>query len=223
MTDVSMRGREADCAPAAFKAFVLALSLSLSAHALIVFPELVLKVSSGKKSGTPAVRPVVSSMGSGQLQVRLANDGVLQRGIGDSVPSIKSAAAESDVPLEARTAASKTVPGTSESPLPDLPLGTRYYRLSELDERPRPKSQIEPEFPLTVDPGVVGAVVARLFLSTEGTVEDIQIEASTPTGLFDDAVLKAFRDASYSPGKKKGIAVRSQIRIEIEFRSTPLK
>lgn len=101
-------------------------------------------------------------------------------------------------------------------------LAPKYYRQSELDERPRPRNQVEPEFPIVIDPGVTGTVVARLFINMEGAVEKIVIESSRPSGLFDQAVLDAFAKASYTPGKRKGIPVRSQIRVEIDFRSTPL-
>jgi TonB family protein len=91
-----------------------------------------------------------------------------------------------------------------------------------LDERPRPKSQVEPEFPLVVDPGVVGVVIARLFIDDEGRVERVVVEKATPTGLFEEAVHKAFADARYTPGMRKGRPVAAQLRIEIEFRSNPL-
>ena len=103
------------------------------------------------------------------------------------------------------------------------PLSERYFSSRELDQRPEPLQQIDPEFPLTVDPGVRGSVVVRLLLDTAGQVEKVIPLRANPPGLFDEAVIKAFADARYTPGKIGNKAVKVQLVIEVEFESPPFR
>ena len=95
----------------------------------------------------------------------------------------------------------------------------RYYRMSELDVRPLASVQVEPNFPLAVNPGIKGIVIARLLVSRSGEVEKVLPLRATPAGLFEDAVVNAFTGARYTPGIRGGQAVPVQIDIEIEFSS----
>ena len=95
----------------------------------------------------------------------------------------------------------------------------RYYRMSELDVRPLASVQVEPDFPLAVNPGIKGVVIARLLVSRSGQVEKVLPLRATPAGLFEDAVVNAFTGARYTPGIRGGQAVPVQIDIEIEFSS----
>ena len=99
----------------------------------------------------------------------------------------------------------------------------RYYRMSELDVRPLALVQVAPDFPLAVNPGIKGVVVARLLVSRSGEVEKVLPLRATPAGLFEDAVVNAFTGARYTPGMRGGQAVPVQIDIEIEFSSEILR
>ena len=92
-----------------------------------------------------------------------------------------------------------------------------YYRPDELDKRPEITKQIEPEFPLTVNPGVRGSVIAKLFIGDNGVVEQVAILSSQPYGFFETAVIQAFDGARYTPGMRGGKPVRSQLTLAIEF------
>ncbi len=103
------------------------------------------------------------------------------------------------------------------------PTAQRYYRTNELDVKPQIRVNIDPEFPLTVDPGTKGKVVLLLFLDREGNVESAVPVHSTPKGVFDDAALTAFRQARYTPGLKEGMPVNVLLAVEVEFESDRLK
>jgi len=45
----------------------------------------------------------------------------------------------------------------------------------------------------------------------------VEIVESTPPAKFGEAAAKAFRAAQFEPGKRGGVAVKSQIQIEMDF------
>lgn len=110
----------------------------------------------------------------------------------------------------------RMMPDKESETIPLVPVAT-YYRPAELDKRPEITRQIEPEFPLTVNPGVHGTVIAKLFIGDDGIVEQVVILFAEPSGFFEDAVTKAFAGARYSPGLRGGKAVRSQLTLAIDF------
>ena len=106
--------------------------------------------------------------------------------------------------------------GEGAGPVPSV-LSVRYFTSRELDSRPEPLQQVDPEFPLSVDPGVRGSVVVRLLLDTDGKVEKIIPIRSEPSGVFDETVIKAFTNARYTPGMIRGKPVKVQMVLEVEF------
>jgi protein TonB len=112
----------------------------------------------------------------------------------------------------------------TQAPLIPLELDAdRYFRMSELDVRPLIRQQIEPEFPLTVDPGTSGNVVVRLFIDQEGRVVDVIAERAEPMGIFEDAAISAFRAATFVPGVRGGKPVKSQLALSVVFESRSLR
>ncbi len=97
-------------------------------------------------------------------------------------------------------------------------LGPRYYTATELDVRPAPKVQVMPAYAgQAAREGLKGKVVIQLFLDESGDVERLSIVRADPPGVFDEAVKQAFGTAHFTPGMKNGIAVRSQLLIEVSF------
>lgn len=133
---------------------------------------------------------------------------------------VETAAAGSTGPESGLTGTRIVNDATSVAP---GPLSAKYFSTRDLDQRPEPLQQIDPEFPLTVDPGVRGSVVVRLLLDSAGQVEKVIPLRSNPPGLFDEAVIKAFADARYTPGKIGKNAVKVQLVIEVEFESPPFR
>jgi TonB family protein len=94
--------------------------------------------------------------------------------------------------------------------------GPRYWRASELDAGAAPLAQIDPVPPAKAG-DKPGRVIARVLINESGGADRVLIEESNPPGLFDQAVIAAFKSARYRPGSKHGIRVKSQMRVEVTF------
>jgi len=90
-----------------------------------------------------------------------------------------------------------------------------YYRASELTEPPLTLAAIEPRFPSGAPD--TGRVKMRLYISERGSVDAIDVTDAEPAGEFEQAARHAFVEARFRPGYKDGIAVRSQIALEVRF------
>lgn len=100
-----------------------------------------------------------------------------------------------------------------------LPPAVDYRFTVGLDPPPRPLKEIEPEYPKEGNLQV-GTVVLRLLINEQGIPDDVAVVRASPKGVFENAAITAFRAAKFSPGKFLGLAVKSQMTIEVEF--TPI-
>lgn len=143
-----------------------------------------------------------------------AHDGempALQVRIADATPAQKPMPASLPKPtLDKKPASSGDA--KKQAPLP----GSYYYKRSELDQPPGTFNDIAPIYPTTADPNG-GRVVARIMINEDGKADKVIIEEATPPGQFEQSVIDAFGSAQYRPGMKNGKAVKSQMKIEIEF------
>jgi TonB family protein len=105
------------------------------------------------------------------------------------------------------------VPATRPAGLPPAPA---YMAGGKLDPGPRPLHDIEPVYP---DEGNLrqGLVVLRLLINELGEVDNAAVVRAIPQGVFETPAIAAFSAARFSPGKLLGVAVKSQITIEVEF------
>ena len=104
-------------------------------------------------------------------------------------------------------------------PEPGLPPAPDYVAGGTLDPGPSPLQEIEPTYPEEAK-RQEGSVVLRLLISEAGTVDNVAVVRAYPPGLFEQSALEAFGKAKFSPGKMFGVAVKSQIMIEVMF--TPI-
>ncbi|MEO8057723.1 MAG: TonB family protein [Burkholderiales bacterium] len=102
---------------------------------------------------------------------------------------------------------------------PGLPAAPAYFAGGKLDPGPTPLEDIEPTYPEEAK-RQEGSVVLRLLINESGIVDNVAVVRSYPPGLFDQSALEAFGKAKFSPGKMLGVAVKSQITIEVMF--TPI-
>jgi protein TonB len=93
----------------------------------------------------------------------------------------------------------------------------QYRRAAELDARPQIRTHVMPEYPAALPAGVRGRVVLELYISSAGTLDRIRVARAEPAGRFEQAALKAFSGARFTPGILKGKAVPSVILIEVSF------
>ena len=109
--------------------------------------------------------------------------------------------------------ATVTAPPAALAPAPAYLFGSR------LDPGPQPLHDIEPVFPAEAGQQE-GTVVLRLLIGESGNVDDVAVVRSEPKGVFESAALAAFGAARFSPGRVFGVAVKSQVTIEVSF--TPI-
>lgn len=121
-------------------------------------------------------------------------------------------------PAESGGARAGDEPSMAAIPVTPLP---KYYAPHELDQRPLVLTHVEPVFPAGA-PVHSGLVKLRLYVSADGRVEEIDIYEAQPAGVFEAAAAKAFADARFTPGMRRGIAVPSVLSLELQF-GTPLE
>lgn len=107
---------------------------------------------------------------------------------------------------------------TVDVKLPALPPAPGY-KLQGLDPPPRTLEYVDPEYPASAGT-VEGTVMLRLLISSTGTVDEVAVVKATPPGYFEASALKAAALAKYSPGYFLGVAVKSQLYIEIAYAPT---
>ena len=99
-----------------------------------------------------------------------------------------------------------------------LPAAEKWYNASEVDVRAEPSTAVRLHYPenLRGDP-IVGKVHLRLFIDERGVIRKMQIAASNPTGVFDQAAKQSWEGVSFSPAMKDGKPVKSQKLLELLY------
>lgn len=97
-----------------------------------------------------------------------------------------------------------------------LPAAPDYLFGAALDSGPVPIGEIEPEYPASANLQE-GKVVIRVLISDAGRVDNVAVVRAAPPGLFEAAALEAFGKAQFTPARVAGVAVKSQITVEVHF------
>lgn len=122
--------------------------------------------------------------------------------------------------LNAPSAAPEPAAVASAAPPAGAPFGVReaprYYPPSQLHERPYLLTRVEPTYPQGAPPDG-GAAVLRVLIGEDGKVERVVVVSSDPVDKFGEAAAAAFSGAQFSPGELNGVAVKSQLLIEMKF------
>jgi TonB family protein len=91
-----------------------------------------------------------------------------------------------------------------------------YYKAAEVDSRAVPLSAIQP-----VNPDITGKeqgiVVLRVYINSRGTVDNVVIVRAEPYHTFGPSLLLPFRQARFVPARKGGVAVNSEMLIELRY------
>lgn len=119
-----------------------------------------------------------------------------------------------------RAVASTTGSRDGAATLPGVVTVPRYLPVDELDERPQIRSHVEPAFPLDAN-APAGRVVLRLLIGETGAVDKALVVKADPPGPFEAAAIEAFMPARFSPGRKRGVAVKSALTLELKFGEAP--
>jgi TonB family protein len=106
----------------------------------------------------------------------------------------------------------------SETLLParDSPSDSGYYASKDVDVRAAPIGDIEPADP-DLSGTIGGAVLLRLEISARGTVDRVVVVRANPDYAFGQGAFAAFERARFSPARKSGIPVPSEMMIELHY------
>ncbi|HET9762206.1 MAG TPA: TonB family protein [Casimicrobiaceae bacterium] len=91
-----------------------------------------------------------------------------------------------------------------------------YYSAAEVDSRAVPLSAIQAGNP-DISGTARGIVVLRLYINSRGTVDNVVIVRAEPYHTFGPSLLLPFRQARFIPAKKAGVAVNSEMLIELRY------
>lgn len=83
-------------------------------------------------------------------------------------------------------------------------------------KQPRLLSEIVLDYPSSAGDRE-GRVTLGIVVNATGSVDEVLVISSDPTGVFDDAAIRAFSPARFSPGEMLGVPVRSSIVVEVSF------
>jgi len=138
---------------------------------------------------------------------------------------VVTAAAPSALPADAPPALATTanpLPGPPQATgLPTLPVGidTNWYLARQVDSHPKVIGRIEPAYPEEAKRrNIEGTLKLMLKIDDLGRVQSAEVVEATPSGMFDDAALAAFRGARFLPAMKEGRPVRYQAYIRVDFK-----
>lgn len=89
----------------------------------------------------------------------------------------------------------------------------------KLSVPPRPIGFVDVPFPAEVTEQIDLAVQLTLFIDEQGVVQRVRLDGPDVGPVLQEAARSSFMNARFSPGELNGRAVRSQMRVEVTFRS----
>lgn len=92
-----------------------------------------------------------------------------------------------------------------------------YYAASELDVIPQvqPDFELYPEYLQHFKRG--GKLVISLWIDEHGRVEKTEVMKSELPEIFSEVAMRSFMQASFSPGRKNDLAVKSRVEAVLAF------
>lgn len=98
----------------------------------------------------------------------------------------------------------------------DIGLGP-YRPVTEVDVRPWPLVQIEPEYPANIRPQVAGRALLLVMIGRNGLVDQVRVLVSEPGIEFGQAAKAAFEQARFTPAEVQGQPAPAYLTIEVNF------
>lgn len=136
----------------------------------------------------------------------------------EALPIVESDPAPATPPAAAKPPAPAASPEPAAAATMTSSVDLTYYSARDLDVQPRALQKIEPDYPADAErQKLSGTVRLQLKLEADGRVSDIDLLSATPPGVFEDAALRAFREARFAPAQKNGRPVRALFLIEVMF------
>jgi hypothetical protein len=147
------------------------------------------------------------------------------RAPGDQAPPTPAPGAETPATLQAAPAAA---PGPAPQPViaaappaapAPPPADAPYLPRGQLTVPPRLLGHVDVPFPPDVQGIVDLKVRITLFIDERGAVQRLRLDTPDVHPAFERSIRDAFGSARFSPGEIEQSAVRSQIRLEVEFQA----
>lgn len=210
---------------------LVAVALAIALHAALLMPSRPTLVGSALTEVAPAmvVRLLTRELAAPGTPVVPAETAAVVVSEATPSPAVARAPARpagpgpDAVPVAAVKAVPELAAALAPAPLPPadpgLPPAPDYFAGGRLDPGPRPLEDVDPLYPEEAKQQE-GSVVLRLLISEAGAVDNVAVVRAYPAGLFERSALEAFGKAKFSPGRMLGVAVKSQITIEVMF--TPI-
>jgi TonB family protein len=109
-------------------------------------------------------------------------------------------------------------PAQEYPPLAPASLDPIYYAARELDVYPTPLAPLRFEYPPHLAHALItGNVLVTLMVGESGAVDRVAVLTAEPAGYFEDHTRTTLTSARFSPGRRAGRAVRSQITVSVEY------
>lgn len=135
--------------------------------------------------------------------------------------SLDTAAVEPQQINQRVPAAAAPQPSDGSSGQADADGDDQYLPRRTLDKAPAALAAIDLPYPSEAPLGTYRAVLT-LFIDRAGVVQRVRGEGQSLPPSLEDAARQAFLAAHFEPGRKDGQAVRSRIRVEVEYIAEPL-
>ncbi len=101
----------------------------------------------------------------------------------------------------------------------DAPQTEFIFDSADLDRTPEVLGRINPEYPFQArERGIEGFVAVKVLVGSDGTVRQVNILKSKPSGVFDQAVRKAVAGWRFRPGEVGSEPVTAWVTTTLHFR-----
>jgi TonB family protein len=183
---------------------IYAFAISIAAHALLLV-------------WVPVAPHRFGSATPGGMQSRVLHVSLMSRtDSGAVLASTKTPVLPVQEQAKSRPPESPVVPRTFHD-ADAFSLAPNYYPAHDLSQMPAPLGSLQPK-PVAGDEGIGGKLSIRLWIDAAGKPDHVSLLESELPSAFADAVLDAFRNMHFIPGKINGTAVPAWVDIEVEYR-----
>jgi len=90
-----------------------------------------------------------------------------------------------------------------------------YFQPNELTEQPEVVVDISSDLSPILSSGVAQLAILNLFINEDGDIDEVVVENSLLSEPAQHLMKDAFSKTQFTPGKVAGLAVKSQLRIEV--------
>jgi hypothetical protein len=97
----------------------------------------------------------------------------------------------------------------------------RYYKLSELTQKPFVLRDVAYTLPHELPPVPVQSVIVRVLINEFGQIDRVSVEQSHLPKEVEDYLVESFSKTSFYPGKIGRQPVKSLVRIEVNLDPSP--